>query len=194
MNEYERIFSKVETSDKLDRLNKILEDYKGFSKKKKIKYATIGKKNLLKVINHFYHEKFSSTKHKTLLLEIISDLTKIKYGNDTITDKKIFRLFSSAVFHAPNCKRVAMFAKFLQLGKRNLSNEILVFYLQGIFLLKNKNMDNNFIRANQKNDDECVTLQRAHDSFKELFEGIIPIEVFSTLRKKVEMLIYKEEN
>ena len=55
-----------------------------------------------------------------------------------------------------------------------------------MYLLKSKNMDTPFIKANAKSDDECVTLQRANESFKELFEGIIPIEVFGTLKKKLE--------
>ena len=38
---------------------------------------------------------------------------KIKYGNDSILSKKIYRVFSSAVYHAPKFKRIAMFAKFL---------------------------------------------------------------------------------
>jgi sulfur relay (sulfurtransferase) DsrC/TusE family protein len=129
MNEYEKIFNMVEYSDKLERLLKIMEDYKSFTKKKKIKYATMGRKNLIKLISNFYYEKFTTNKHKMMLIEVIQDATKIKYGNDSITDKKMFRLFSSAAFHAPNCKRIAMFAKFLQLGKRNLSNTIMVFYL-----------------------------------------------------------------
>lgn len=95
-----------------------------------MKYAAIGKKNLIKIINQFYTEKFNSNKSfKVLLIEIIQDLTKIKYGNEALLDKKLYRIFSSAIFHAPNSKRIAMFAKFLLLGKRNLSNEILSFYL-----------------------------------------------------------------
>lgn len=117
-------------------------------------------------------------------MEVVYDVTKIKYGNDGVTDKKLYRLFSSAIFHAPSCKRIAMFARFLQLGKRNLSNEILHFYLHGMYLLKNKNFNNALSKSN--GEDETVGLPRALDSFKELFEGMIPIEIFPTLRKKVE--------
>jgi hypothetical protein len=63
LNEYERIFNQLEYSDKQERLLRILEDYKSFSKKKKLKYATIGRKNLLKLIHSIYIEKFSTPKN-----------------------------------------------------------------------------------------------------------------------------------
>lgn len=126
MNEFEKLFNGIEYSDKQERLLKVIEEYKSFSKKKKLKYATIGKKNLIKMINQFYMEKFSNSKnHKTLLIVSVHDQTKIKYGNDGITDKKLYRLFSSCIYHAPNSKRIAMFARFLMLAKKNLSNEVL---------------------------------------------------------------------
>ena len=62
LNEYERIFNQLEYSDKQERLLKVIEDYSSFSKRKKLKYATIGKKSLIKMINQFYQEKFNSTK------------------------------------------------------------------------------------------------------------------------------------
>lgn len=78
------------------------------------------------------------------------------------------------------------------LGKRNLSNEILHFYLQAIYLLKNKNFFSTLSR--NYNDEEAVGMPRALDTFKELFEKIIPIEIFPTLRKKVETLLIKEDS
>lgn len=38
------------------------------------------------------------------------------------------------------------------------------------------------------NDEESVGIVRAFDSFKELFEKVIPLEIFPVLRKKVESL------
>ena len=38
------------------------------------------------------------------------------------------------------------------------------------------------------NDEESVGVARALDSFKELFEKVIPLEIFPVLRKKVETL------
>jgi hypothetical protein len=58
MNEYEKLFIQVEYSDKIEKLLRLVEDYKAFSKNKKVKYATIGRKNLLKLMNLFYVDKF----------------------------------------------------------------------------------------------------------------------------------------
>lgn len=73
LNEYEKIFNQIEHSDKQERLLKILEDFNSFSKKKKLKYATFGKKNIIKLINTYYIEKYTTSKHKMLLLEVIYD-------------------------------------------------------------------------------------------------------------------------
>ena len=64
MNEYERLFNHIENQDKVERLTLILNQYKEFSKNKKLKYVTIGKKNLMKLINSYYHEKFTENKEK----------------------------------------------------------------------------------------------------------------------------------
>ena len=43
------------------------------------------------------------------------------------------------------------------------------------------------------NDEESVGIGRAFDSFKELFEKVIPLEIFPVLRKKVESLQVRDE-
>lgn len=43
-------------------------------------------------------------------------------------------------------------------------------------------------------DEELVSLPRAIETFRELFEKMIPIEIFYTLRKKVEALVIKEDS
>lgn len=76
-----------------------------------------------------------------------------------MADKKFYRIFSSAIFHASNSKRVAMFAKFLSLGKyTNLNNEVLQLYLVALYNLKSKNFNTNFQRIGVKPDEECVLL------------------------------------
>jgi hypothetical protein len=77
------------------------------------------------------------------------------------------------------------------LGKRNLSNEILQFYLNGLYFLRNKNWSDKLNRTS--NDEETVALPRALDSFRDLFEKMIPIEIFPTLRNKVEQLALRDE-
>ena len=77
------------------------------------------------------------------------------------------------------------------LGKRNLSTEILTFYLQGLYHLRGKNIAASQARASL--DEELVGLPRALESFKELFEKLIPNEIFPTLRKKIEELATREE-
>jgi hypothetical protein len=62
-----------------------------------------------------------------------------------------------------------------------------------MYLLKNKNFGSAFIKINSKSDEESVLVTRALDSFKELFEGLIPIEIYATLKKKIEQFSVKEE-
>ena len=38
-----------------------------------MKYATIGAKTLIKLINTFYMEKYTTNKHKCILLEVLVD-------------------------------------------------------------------------------------------------------------------------
>ena len=83
-------------------------------------------------------------------------------------------------------KRIAMFAKFLSLGKKNYSNEILAFYLKTINSLKNKNFHEGFTKVSTKSDDECILTVKAIETFRELFEGLIPFEIYGLLKQKIE--------
>lgn len=51
LNECERIFNNLGNSDKQEFLLQIFEEYQELSKKTKLKYVTIGSRNLLKLIN-----------------------------------------------------------------------------------------------------------------------------------------------
>lgn len=44
-----------------------------------------------------------------------------------------------------------------------------------------------------KSEEEYVAVTRALDSFKELFEKLLPLEIFITLKKRVESLIIQDE-
>jgi len=88
MNEFERLFRNIDHSDKAEKLGRVIEEYKQFSQKKKLKYATMGKKNLMKLVNAFYHEKLTKPKH--FLVEVIYDQTQLKFGNEGISNKKLY--------------------------------------------------------------------------------------------------------
>jgi len=55
--EFERAFHTFDYSDKADRLTRTVEEYRQFTNKQKLKYATIGKRTLHKLIMGYYTEK-----------------------------------------------------------------------------------------------------------------------------------------
>ena len=64
--------------------------------------------------------------------------------------------------------------------------------LESIWILKNKSFQAALPR--NAHDEESVNIGRALDSFRELFEKVIPIEVFGMLKRKVETLQVKEDS
>jgi len=50
---------------------------------------------------------------RQLLIEILHDQNKLKFGNQTVTTKKLYQILSSALYHAPNSSRCTLFCKFL---------------------------------------------------------------------------------
>jgi hypothetical protein len=170
MNEYEKIFVNVDYNDGVERLLKLIEDFKGFSKKKKLKYTSISAKNLNKLIYHMYTEKWATQKTmKQILVELVFDQTKIKYGKEGVLDRKLFQLFASVVYHGQVSKRAGLMAKFLHLGKKCYSNEVLSFALYLMWILKGKNMANQFHKAGKHQDDDFISIPRALETFNEVF-------------------------
>lgn len=62
-----------------------------------------------------------------------------------------------------------------------------------MYLIRGKNINNNFTKINPKLELEGVVLPRALESFREQFEKLLPYEVLSNLRKKVETFVVRDE-
>lgn len=117
MNEFNKVFKNMKTAaNQSNRFKGIVEKFKALPTGQKLQHKKVGKRVLVKYIYQIYQEKQLQKTKLNRDISLIEAMTKhiaINYGNNNVTDSRMFRIFSSALFNAASVDSRSELEKYL---------------------------------------------------------------------------------
>eukprot|EP00347_Sterkiella_histriomuscorum_P007791 403347550 len=151
-------------------------------------------KQLLKFIQQFYLDKYTTSRDSLLvkqqmMSDFVYDQLYNKYGIASITEKKLKEIFLTIKFNQSKNLTVSLFSKFTGLDEVNFTNDDLSFFYQFNRLMVFGDCFQQAIRRDINLESQNIIFQNSYEVFISYFQKKVQPKSFTKIQEELQLNI-----